>query len=728
MQHKEYSILNTETNINSALELLSTQQLDKAIKALQPIYNGKPSVAEYNEYMAIVSDYNLMCEYMLRGFKDPAREKLYASLIERLYRVAANLLLSWKCKNNPTFIDAFHTSAHFNLSHNLVRSALEGFVTDVAMLSLTPENERISKEAELYKRHQTFVERLFCALLTSSQWLESDATFYIGLLTSPTIDAADQMLIVSAITLSAMSIYDIKKLKTLVDVYRQASDIKVRQRALVGCVLSLTNNNLFRKEQAALINSFITTNDAKHELLNLQKQMFNCMDAERDNDRIQRDIMPNIVRNSDLHFDRFGISEKENSSLENILHPDADEEKMEKMEESIQKMMNMQKQGSDIYFGGFSKMKRFPFFDHIANWFMPFSAHHPGLEEVAQKLGDGSLLDRLAGQDPFCESDKYSLALTIAQIVNQLPPNILELIKSGEGIGLPNMEPIDHSPAFTCRMYIQDLYRFFEVKMASNKDIPNPFKADGDYKAFFMLHDLFIKDFYIDAKESLAMFLYKHKREADIEKLTGTYQSDSAMYRMFRGIEAIRMGNEGEALEHFAVAVGLEPDNVLILRTVGAVVLRRKGYGIAIICYNKLCELEPNVKAYAINQCLCLAANGDTKTAVNKAYELSLKNEDDNQVKRLLAWVLICDGNAEKALNIYNELINTDKQPDDALNMAYAYWISGNPTEAKNSFTEWLINHPGANLEHEFENDSYVFKPNGITEVDRALMLSAINR
>ena len=175
MQHKEYSILNTETNINSALELLSTQQLDKAIKALQPIYNGKPSVAEYNEYMAIVSDYNLMCEYMLRGFKDPAREKLYASLIERLYRVAANLLLSWKCKNNPTFIDAFHTSAHFNLSHNLVRSALEGFVTDVAMLSLTPENERISKEAELYKRHQTFVERLFCALVTSSQWLDSDA-------------------------------------------------------------------------------------------------------------------------------------------------------------------------------------------------------------------------------------------------------------------------------------------------------------------------------------------------------------------------------------------------------------------------------------------------------------------------------------------------------------------------------------------------------------------------
>ena len=174
--------------------------------------------------------------------------------------------------------------------------------------------------------------------------------------------------------------------RQLVEVYRHAHDTKVRQRSLVGCVLSLTNNQLFKKEQRTLVNSFITTKEAKRELLNLQKQMFNCMEADRDNDKIQRDIMPNIIKNSDLHFDRFGISEKENNPLENILHPDADEQKMEKMEESIQKMMKMQQQGSDIYFGGFSKMKRFPFFDHIANWFMPFSAHHPGLEEVALSL------------------------------------------------------------------------------------------------------------------------------------------------------------------------------------------------------------------------------------------------------------------------------------------------------------------------------------------------------
>ena len=79
---------------------------------------------------------------------------------------------------------------------------------------------------------------------------------------------------------------------------------------------------------------------------------------------------------------------------------------------------------------------------------------------MAQKLGDSSFLDKMTEQGLFCESDKYSLALTMAQIINQLPANILEVIKSGDGIGLPVSEPVDYTPDFLRRLYIQDLYRF----------------------------------------------------------------------------------------------------------------------------------------------------------------------------------------------------------------------------------------------------------------------------
>ena len=50
---------------------------------------------------------------------------------------------------------------------------------------------------------------------------------------------------------------------------------------------------------------------------------------------------------------------------------------MEKLEASMKRMNDMQRQGSDVYFGGFSQMKRFPFFSVVANWFMPFYLHHP---------------------------------------------------------------------------------------------------------------------------------------------------------------------------------------------------------------------------------------------------------------------------------------------------------------------------------------------------------------
>ena len=81
--------------------------------------------------------------------------------------------------------------------------------------------------------------------------------------------------------------------------------------------------------------------------------------------------MPDIMRNSNLTIGRLGIMEKEEDAIESILHQDADEKRMEQMEEKVRKMMDMQKQGSDIYFGGFSQMKRFPFFNDMVNWFTP---------------------------------------------------------------------------------------------------------------------------------------------------------------------------------------------------------------------------------------------------------------------------------------------------------------------------------------------------------------------
>lgn len=95
---------------------------------------------------------------------------------------------------------------------------------------------------------------------------------------------------------------------------------------------------------------------------------------------------------------------------------------MERAEESMQRMMEMQKQGADIYFGGFSQMKRFPFFSSVSNWFVPFSKQNPDMEEALDKLGDTKLVDTMLGAGPFAVQINTRLALHSRWFTTSCPP------------------------------------------------------------------------------------------------------------------------------------------------------------------------------------------------------------------------------------------------------------------------------------------------------------------
>lgn len=106
-------------------------------------------------------------------------------------------------------------------------------------------------------------------------------------------------------------------------------------------------------------------------------QLIFSLNAEKDTNTIQKEIMPDLMKNQNFQVTQFGLVEREEDPMEDILHPEASEQRMEKLEATFGRMMDMQKQGSDIYFGGFSQMKRFPFFYDICNWFTRSSSNIP---------------------------------------------------------------------------------------------------------------------------------------------------------------------------------------------------------------------------------------------------------------------------------------------------------------------------------------------------------------
>ena len=723
--------MNVDEILSSAINNLMDKRLDVAIELLEQLYVQRPTLIGHSELEAVKNDYQLMVDYMERGFTDDKRASLYLSLLQRLYRVAADLEISWRCKNVIVYVDAFRISDHLNTSHDFIRSVLESFVSDVAMLSLLPEAERTEKAKDLYDRHQVFVNRLFNTLWTSCQWSDDDCAFYTGLMLSPMVDVVDQQLLVSAVTLGAMNQFDINKFKALTTVYQQSTDERVRQRALVGWVLSVFEGMDIFPEQDEIIRKLCENKDTIRELYTLQIQFFYSQDTEKDNEKLQRDIMPYLVEGSNITIGRLGIVEKEEDSLENILNQDAEDKRMEQMEEKVRKMMEMQKQGSDIYFGGFRQMKRFPFFNDLANWFTPFYIDHPALRTTIERIGQPNILQTITNQGNFCESDKYSLAFAMESIINQIPGNIKEMMGS-EGVFDPMGTTLDKSnPTYICRAYIQDLYRFFRLYRSSNELI-NPFidnhKSSFVADTFFFVYKSFIGTGLDEYKMRLALYLYKHKNMDKLVELMSTFHVEDANYNILMGYINLYFGKPDVAYQIFNMVLQEDTENQWALKGMARAAMDCEDYDTAEHTYSQLLRLESNNINYAVKRCVTLLKTERYAEAREELFRLDYQYPDNMNVKRVFAWMMLLDKSLDKASQLYDRILSDAPMAEDYLNSGYCWWAQGNIGQAKNSFQAWITMTKGNKdrLLEEIRNDQKVLDLYGITEIDCLLMVNLI--
>ena len=510
----------------NVIELIQQHELGKEIKALYKILTESPHLGNIDELQNIRESYSLMIDFMKRGYKDDKREELYLSLLQKLFYLTSNVENSWNTMNIASYVEAKSLAKDMNMSFDFIKNILESFVTDITMASLENDETRNQKTKKLYSRHNDFVNRLFNAIWISNQWSDNERNFYTELLVSPTIDVNDALLIISAISIGAINIFDKNKLLTLIEVYQRGTDERIRQRALVGLAFSQPDGdtaNIFPELTDTLEKLFANKN-TQRELLELQMQVFYCLNAEKDNSHIQKEIIPTLIKNNNLQITHFGIIEKEEDPMQDILHPDKADKAMEDVEKSIQQMMDMQKAGSDIYFGGFSQMKRFPFFYPMSNWLCPFYTEHPDLQSANARLEDSKFLNTLFKNGPFCDSDKYSFALALSSVIDKIPANVREMMSSSESFG-PSLPVGDmQTPAYIRRMYLQDLYRFYKL-YHKRTGLINPFENTftgmefRSIKAFFFASTLFRSDFLTESKLSLGRFLMKQQRWSEVNDL-----------------------------------------------------------------------------------------------------------------------------------------------------------------------------------------------------------------
>lgn len=727
--------------LDNILLLLHNRQLGKAIDALSNYLAVHPRQKDADELEAVREDYARMRGYWLQGYSDPHLTDVYCGLLQRAYVLTVNVIIAWQIGDSP-FLKAMYLrprNRRKDWSLSAVRAEMEAFTGNVTMLQLEPEHTRQQKSEALHQEHWEQMRDLFDYILTSREWREGLADDFIEMLVSPTLYTHDQQLVVSAIFLSAYHHFCPQKFRVLAEVFQQTTDEPLRQYAFVGWAL------LLRKVDAVVFpgllrmtNRMLSDERTRSELAELQMQLVYCREADVDSKTIQNEIMPDIYKTSRRHLNELNLSLTDEDRMEDILHPEASEQDMEHLEQSINRMMNMQKQGADIYFSGFSQMKRYPFFTEVVNWFVPFYPQHPAVSKIWNNVRGKKFLKAITRMGAFCDSDKYSFVLSFEQVLRQLPNQLLQLIDEGEAtatlIGGEVAVEDQQKPAFIRRLYLQNIYRFCRLYAARNEfdNIFDEERTDNDLLFFAApcLHNEAMQSHFI----AVAGFMMKRHRYKDVVSMLGNMpglkENDQACLMM--GTALMRTGAvDGlSPAEYFRQVLGRNATNGRALSGMARLLFSCQQYDEALHNYELLMTLNPGQRNYQLNAAICFIHLGRVEEALKLLFRLSYDDAADLEVLRVLAWAQTIDGRYEQARENFERLLQEEEpQAGDLLNYGYNEWLSGRNEHAVGLFKRFVKEQEGQNvdLDKEFmDKEHELLSEHDISDVEIQLMINAV--
>ena len=704
----------------------------------QTILSYSPSAETFD---AIATDYELMMNYMLTGMADPSRAELYAQLVLRTYKLLGNIEMGLRLQHDADALSLFGGDVR-PLDVRDIREKLEAYVSEMALLSLDSQEQQDVKSRDIASRHQQFLSETFINIVGSAQWSHELASDMLALILSPTIDSIDAQLLISAIMMGALFVADVEKVLTLMCIYEQAQSEKLRQRALVGWVFCLDKDALASLQPIDnKLTDLLLRQQVRDDLLELQMQIVYCQNAERDEERIRKEVMPTLMSNQSYEITKFGIKEKDDDTLEDILNPDNEERKMEELESGIQKIMDMQRQGVDIYFGGFSKMKRFGFFYTFANWFMPFYAEHPQLQHLSADFLNSTYMKAMFEQGPFCDSDKYSFVLGLSSVFDQLPENIREMLKNGEAtLGIVGTDTNQKmTPAYYRRLYLQDLYRFFKINNYQ-RAFYNPFE---EREGHMLLANEIYRSALHDQALRMVRFLYQRQMYKEAKALLMPYYDSTNVGDIsLRALLAMKQGEYVIAEGLYQKAYEQEPTNEHLLKGYAMSAFYSGDFDDAAQLFEQLLENQPDNRKYKLNLAISYINNGKVEEGVKLLFELNYKFPADVNIKRALAWGFLYTGQLEKAVKLYAEIIADESASAvDYLNAGYSSWFDKRVGEAAQRFADYLLklkkdsadaatvdNQSSNVLLEKFQEDLLLLAKYGISEVEMRLMADISTR
>ncbi len=576
-----------------------------------------------------------------------------------------------------------------------VKPTLEKFVSREAMLFL---NHDLSKEeqdqasARLYQEWEEYREKIFDRFVSSGYWNNEERAVVKDTILSPTVDSLTSQLLVSAITLSAATVFDMGKFTLLYDIYRLADDDEVKVRALLGWLLVSTNCGSY--EQQPDFRSFAEqlTEDCKNdpdllaEIIKAQKMLAVTVFSEQKSIDYTNDIMASLSKRflDDLRDkvadlleadedmrNIFGIEDDEETSEESPIRSDdtnTDEDRIPNLDADIESPLSMDEmmdKGIDILLPQFKMLRdQTEFFTHLYNWFMPFYLKNPHITEALGFVDEKrKFCKAFCSTARSCPADAYSLANLIVSHPNEIPENIVDCYDDPEDEedGTESAdeeeivkeffnEPEEHRAKRIRINYIRNLMRFSKFYTAKD-EIFNIFdELDDDKPAYAVLAGPLFQDEFFD-KYRMAIARYSFRREFPdlVEVMLEGVPCDTLEMHFMKGWVCMQKGDNHSlrmAVDHFKKMLKIKPDMKQVYLQLGTCYRNLIQVDEYLENFDKLMEFkdsfsEEELFELKLDKLKFIVMNNRFEEAMPLAYELDYTHPENQMAGALLTQLLI---------------------------------------------------------------------------------------
>lgn len=576
-----------------------------------------------------------------------------------------------------------------------VKPTLEKFVSREAMLFL---NHDLSKEeqdqasARLYQEWEEYREKIFDRFVSSGYWNDEERAVVKDTILSPTVDSLTSQLLVSAITLSAATVFDMGKFTLLYDIYRLADDDEVKVRALLGWLLVSTNCGSY--EQQPDFRSFAEqlTEDCKNdsdllaEIIKAQKMLAVTVFSEQKSIDYTNDIMASLSKRflDDLRDkvadlleadedmrNIFGIEDDEETSEESPIRSDdtnTDKDGIPNLDADIESPLSMDEmmdKGIDILLPQFKMLRdQTEFFTHLYNWFMPFYLKNPHITEALGFVDEKrKFCKAFCSTARSCPADAYSLANLIISHPNEIPENIVDCYDDPEDEGdvcepadeeeIVNEffnEPEEHRAKRIRINYIRNLMRFSKFYTAKDEIFNILDELDDDKPAYAVLAGPLFQDEFFD-KYRMAIARYSFRREFPdlVEVMLEGVPCDTLEMHFMKGWVCMQKGDNHSlriAVDHFKKMLKIKPDMKQVYLQLGTCYRNLIQVDEYLENFDKLMEFkdsfsEEELFELKLDKLKFIVMNNRFEEAMPLAYELDYTHPENQMAGALLTQLLI---------------------------------------------------------------------------------------